>query len=77
MLLPCRAASRLRKRLTATPPLLTEAHALLSQSETEGEEAMMGGLYRLVVRVWLGGSGCETCVGWLCVLRAPTIPAEL
>jgi hypothetical protein len=35
------------------PPLLTEAHALHSQSEIEGEEAMMGGLCGLVVRVWL------------------------
>jgi hypothetical protein len=35
------------------PPLLTEAHAPHSQSEIEGEEAMMGGLCRLVVMVWL------------------------
>jgi hypothetical protein len=37
------------------PPLLMEAHAPQSQSEIEGEEAMMGGLCGLVVRVWLCG----------------------
>jgi len=35
------------------PPLLMEVHAPHSQSEIEGGEAMMGGLCRLVVRVWL------------------------
>jgi hypothetical protein len=37
------------------PPLLTEAHAPHSQSEIEGEEAMMGGSCGLVVRAWLCG----------------------
>ncbi len=35
------------------PPLLTEAHAPHSQLEIEGKEAMMGGICKLVVRVWL------------------------
>ncbi len=51
------------------PPRLTEVHAPDSQSKTEGgEEAMMGGLCRLVVRVWLCESGCKSWVGWLFVL---------
>ncbi len=33
------------------PPLLEEAHAPHSQLEAEEEEAMMGGLWVLVVRV--------------------------
>ncbi len=41
------------------PPLLMEVYAPHSQSEIEGEEAMMGGLCGLVVRVWL----CELVVG--------------
>jgi hypothetical protein len=35
------------------PPLLMEAHAPHSHLEIEGEEAMMGELCGLVVRVWL------------------------
>jgi hypothetical protein len=35
------------------PPLLVEVHAPHTQSEAEEEEAMMGWLSLLVVRVWL------------------------
>jgi hypothetical protein len=59
------------------PPLLDEAHAPHTQLEAEEEETMMGWLSMLVVRVWLWGSGCESCVGWLFVLQAPTIPCVL
>ncbi len=54
------------------PPLLKEAHAPHFQSEAEGEEAMMGGLWVLVVMV-VGGvvhAGCvcaasPCCSVWL------------
>jgi hypothetical protein len=52
------------------PPLLTEAHAPHSQSETEGGEAMMGGLCRLVM--WAGCEGLVVRVVWAgCVCCKP------
>jgi hypothetical protein len=51
------------------PPLLQETHAPHSQSEAEEEEAMMGGLWVLVVRV-VCGVGCAC---WLCVCCEPLL----
>jgi hypothetical protein len=44
------------------PPLLKEVHAPHSQSEAEGEEAMMGGLWVLVVTV-VWGTVRAGCIG--------------
>jgi hypothetical protein len=49
-------------------PLLEEVHAPRSQSEAEEEEAMMGGLCVLVVRVCV-----EMCMLVVCVLQAPAV----
>jgi hypothetical protein len=54
------------------PPLLEEVHAPHSQSEAEEEEAMMGGLWVLVVTVscvW----GAVGCACWLCVCCKPLL----
>ena len=53
------------------PPLLEEAHAPHSQSEAEDEEAMMGGLWVLVVTIVCG------VVHAGCVLQAPLILSGL
>jgi hypothetical protein len=50
------------------PPLLKEAHAPYSQLEAEGEEAMMGGLWVLVVTVVWGVVHLVVCV-----LQAPVV----
>jgi hypothetical protein len=44
------------------PPLLEEAHALHSQSEAEEEEAMIRGLWVLVVMIVWG----VVCAGFVC-----------
>jgi hypothetical protein len=61
------------------PPLLEEAHAPHSQLEAEEEEAMMGGLWVLIVRVVCGvvhaGCVCTACpccfVRCTCIISAP------
>jgi hypothetical protein len=53
------------------PPLLEDAHATHSQSEAEEEEAMMGGLWVLVVTIVCG------VVHAGCVLQAPLILSGL
>jgi hypothetical protein len=59
------------------PPLLEEAHAQHSQSETEEEEAMMGGLWVLVVRVVCGvvRTGCVCAASPCCFVRHTRISA--
>jgi hypothetical protein len=68
---PARSALRFGRRVAHIgqylPPLLKEAHAPHSQSKAEGEEAMMGGLWALVVMVVSGvmHAGC-VCAGSPC-----------
>jgi hypothetical protein len=59
------------------PPLLEEAHAPYSQSETEEEEAMMGGLWVLVVMVVWGvvHAGCVCAACPCCFVRLTRISA--
>jgi hypothetical protein len=56
------------------PPLLKEAHAPHSQSEVEEEEAMMGGLCMLVVRVVC--AGCAFAVRPCCFVRLTCMSAQ-
>ncbi len=55
--------------------MLEEAHAPHSQSEAEEEEAMMGGLWVLVVRVVCGvvRAGCVCTASPCCVVRLTCI----
>jgi hypothetical protein len=59
------------------PPLLKEAHAPHSLPEAEEEEAMMGGLWVLVVRVVCGvvRAGCVCAASPCCFVRCTCISA--
>jgi hypothetical protein len=56
------------------PPMLEEAHASHSQLEAEKEEAMMGGLWVLVVRVVVH-AGCVCAASPCCFVRLTCIGA--